>query len=824
MPVTAIEQPFEIFADIDGQPLEAGYVWIGQANLDPQTNPIAVFFDAALTIPATQPIRTRSGYVFNNETPARLYSNSDYSIRVMNKNGSTIYTSANSASETNLLRQDLASTAAGKGAELVAGTEIAIANYTNLRAYTGTQPRIYISGTAGTTKPTGIAGTFQHDPTDTTSADNGGTIIVGGDGRRWKRDFSGAVNVQWFGALGNNSADDHIAIQRGIDCVAAMTGGVKRSLYFPAGSYLCTNASGSNSLSVKSDIHIFGDGMLQSVIRFNDSVSSSRRDLMRSDGLGAYNIEISEIGFNGDWGTGNWATRSHLIEFLNVGDVAVTNCRFAESRFFALIINGGKKVIVKGCSFYRTVGDGCRITDSVSAVVVDNFFDSVNDDSVAIHSEDSSASPSLNSAIVSNNRIVDSQGICVLGAKHTVIASNSLTRCHVRGIFVGTNTFNPTEGNTALLSVSISNNVIDTMFDGTTFSPISGGHAGWIYVGAIAPTAAAGGGFVGQPNSSGGIVNPFSYFYTNNTDSVAPAAGNWHVNVSNNICTRSLAPVSAYSQYGFGQRYGRTGPVDPEITASNLGNIPTVGSFILDQHCQYLLISGNQFNGAGYGGILRGNTSSQYLSFRNVVFDGNVFSNFSSGGILVSGNGIVSIKNCIFDGDPYHQHPDRSSNGKWSANFANCHAIRLATARAVVSGCEFRNVGAIYDGGSGFTEFAWRANIVYADPAVGSGYDSNNIGVGLVVDFARLGALLTVEDGDPSSATFGKIKNTCLDAAFVMPSSGKYMNGHFVKNSNPLLTGSAGSQYIVSGWVRMTTGSNHVLNTDWRECRVLTGT
>lgn len=91
MSALSIQPTYPIFTDIDGQPLEAGYLWLGVANLNPQTNPINVYWDAALTIPATQPIRTLAGYPSNSGTPARLYVNSDYSIRVMNRNGSTVY-------------------------------------------------------------------------------------------------------------------------------------------------------------------------------------------------------------------------------------------------------------------------------------------------------------------------------------------------------------------------------------------------------------------------------------------------------------------------------------------------------------------------------------------------------------------------------------------------------------------------------------------------------------------------------------------------------------------------------------------------------------
>lgn len=91
MTTLSIQPPFPLITDIDGQPLEDGYIWIGTANLPPIGNPIAVYWDAALTIPAALPVRTRGGYPVNAGTPARLYVGSDYSILVQNKNGSTLY-------------------------------------------------------------------------------------------------------------------------------------------------------------------------------------------------------------------------------------------------------------------------------------------------------------------------------------------------------------------------------------------------------------------------------------------------------------------------------------------------------------------------------------------------------------------------------------------------------------------------------------------------------------------------------------------------------------------------------------------------------------
>jgi hypothetical protein len=98
MSALSIQPTYPIFTETDGNPLEDGYIWIGTANLDPQGNPISVYWDSALTIQAAQPIRTLNGYPSRNGTPARLYVNSDYSIRVQDKNGSMVY-SAPAATE-----------------------------------------------------------------------------------------------------------------------------------------------------------------------------------------------------------------------------------------------------------------------------------------------------------------------------------------------------------------------------------------------------------------------------------------------------------------------------------------------------------------------------------------------------------------------------------------------------------------------------------------------------------------------------------------------------------------------------------------------------
>ena len=49
--------------DSTGRPLDAGKVYFGDPNKDPELYPIDVYYDEALTIAAPQPIRTKGGFL-----------------------------------------------------------------------------------------------------------------------------------------------------------------------------------------------------------------------------------------------------------------------------------------------------------------------------------------------------------------------------------------------------------------------------------------------------------------------------------------------------------------------------------------------------------------------------------------------------------------------------------------------------------------------------------------------------------------------------------------------------------------------------------------
>lgn len=98
MTTQSVLQPFALFADRSGLPLTGGSVYVGVAGANPTTNPLQVYFDSALTVPAAQPIRTVNGFPVNGNAPARLFVNAaDFSLLVQDSAGQLVFSALRSA-------------------------------------------------------------------------------------------------------------------------------------------------------------------------------------------------------------------------------------------------------------------------------------------------------------------------------------------------------------------------------------------------------------------------------------------------------------------------------------------------------------------------------------------------------------------------------------------------------------------------------------------------------------------------------------------------------------------------------------------------------
>jgi hypothetical protein len=100
--MTKLVNPTPLFLDGRGALLDAGYVYIGTVNTNPETvgNQLALFWDSAMTIPAAQPLRTLGGVIVNGVTPSFVYfAATDYSMTVRDVD-SVLVTSIPSCTET----------------------------------------------------------------------------------------------------------------------------------------------------------------------------------------------------------------------------------------------------------------------------------------------------------------------------------------------------------------------------------------------------------------------------------------------------------------------------------------------------------------------------------------------------------------------------------------------------------------------------------------------------------------------------------------------------------------------------------------------------
>lgn len=100
-----------------------------------------------------------------------------------------------------------------------AGGIATVANVATLRASSALMAAFMLIGYSTPTDMGG--GYFVYVSTDTTSSDNGGTILVDASGHRYYRVYVGPPHNSWFGAKNNRSTDDSTANQNCVNAAAA---------------------------------------------------------------------------------------------------------------------------------------------------------------------------------------------------------------------------------------------------------------------------------------------------------------------------------------------------------------------------------------------------------------------------------------------------------------------------------------------------------------------------------------------------------------------------------------------------------------------------
>ena len=144
----AISNPFAPFLDRRGRPL-TGSLYIGVSGDDPQTDPVATYFDAALTIAAPQPIAVIGGFPTRGGNPAQVFVGvAQYSLRARDADGAEVFYLAAAApapDQYQPLDSDLTAIAA-LATTAYGRAVLALADAAALRTHAGIVPSLPLAG------------------------------------------------------------------------------------------------------------------------------------------------------------------------------------------------------------------------------------------------------------------------------------------------------------------------------------------------------------------------------------------------------------------------------------------------------------------------------------------------------------------------------------------------------------------------------------------------------------------------------------------------------------------------------------------------------
>ena len=204
--MTMFLAPYTAIADIDGSPLDAGFLFFGEFGKDPELFPVEVFWDADFTVPATQPIRTRNGYPVRNGSPTKVYlKTAQHSIVIKNRNSAFILVDFKNKGwdASFVVDGNLTQHQRNSGIESLAQLRLTKPSKKGDRVFLAS---VNIDQNEGggefiATQKAGLV-------------DDGGTIIASPiSGIYWVRINYDSITPEMFGAKGDGVSDDYSALQ-----------------------------------------------------------------------------------------------------------------------------------------------------------------------------------------------------------------------------------------------------------------------------------------------------------------------------------------------------------------------------------------------------------------------------------------------------------------------------------------------------------------------------------------------------------------------------------------------------------------------------------
>lgn len=405
----ATVSPFPQYFDLEGKPLDSGELYFGVANDNPETNPITVYWDAAGTQPADQPIRTVNGYPVRAGAPAQVYSSStDYSMTCKDRKGRMVFYAASSLqfSVASLLQQykdDIASAAAGEGAGL-SGFDWAIIPAAINKADWGIQ-----------------------------TARNGTSVL---------RYIAPSL---WAGIFdGTGTTDLHTYIQTAVDALSAAGGG---ALYMPSGTYRLgavnyirddgSTVYGITSIKMKDGVHVYGDGPA-TILKVKAGAYGSGafyRAFSSRDATRLSRARISDLTIDGNSSAQTASTQCSNIVLECADDVSVQRVRSINANGNGIMLRGtttsyATNLSVLDCVVQTCTAIGIQISQGLGFVIEGNQVSNTTDNCIDVYGEDGDSSAHAKKfSIVGNTCDAGPVGIFLETLENGTVAGNAINAC-----------------------------------------------------------------------------------------------------------------------------------------------------------------------------------------------------------------------------------------------------------------------------------------------------------------------------------------------------------------------------------------------------------
>lgn len=219
----------------------------------------------------------------------------------------------------------------------------------------------------------GKEGVFKLDSSDTTSIDDGALVIVDSSGKRYKREFFGEANTNWWGITPNFNQSTGIGTDWQTTFWKVLTSGVK-DVFLPKGDYLFSVFQGNQGVSIKGEkgTRVFlrkSGSSTPSMVQFASNTSISNIDFisLETDFEGSRtnidtkeNIKIENCTFTGFRDT-TGAINAWGVYLKNSKRIKIINCGFSNnSQSDIAIVDNNNYITIESC-YSTTEANGIHL-------------------------------------------------------------------------------------------------------------------------------------------------------------------------------------------------------------------------------------------------------------------------------------------------------------------------------------------------------------------------------------------------------------------------------------------------------------------------------